>query len=169
MTLHGLEPEPIGVPKDSRRFMFWGHSGYLKLPIGMPTVSLTYVTEPPHGDFLYRLAVGGRLVGGPRKPTLFWGRALHLSECRGFLALSSPEAIHVVDITSFRVWARKSQARIEAVSASTLTIRSPRKADRNGGGRQEIAIHRGRWKQADTQYRSGPEPVWISAETADSA
>lgn len=72
-TVEQLEP-----PSPRRRFAYWGPHAALKLSEDLPAVILEYVTEPPHGDPLYKLTIGGITVGGRKRPLLFFGRDIHL-------------------------------------------------------------------------------------------
>lgn len=71
------------------------------LPDGFPVVELEYLTEPPHGDFLY----------------LLLRRDIQLSLCSRFLAITSLHAhgsnamaFHVVDLMERKIWSRSGFA-----------------------------------------------------------
>ncbi len=81
-------PDQIEPPSPRQRFAYWGPHAELTLSEDLPAVILEYATEPPHGDPLYELTIGGITVGGWKRPLLFFGRDMHLSQCSRFLAIA---------------------------------------------------------------------------------
>jgi hypothetical protein len=120
-TVEQLEP-----PSPRRRFAYWGPHAALKLSEDLPAVILEYVTEPPHGDPLYKLTIGGITVGGRKRPLLFFGRDIHLSPCSRFLGITSlgrESHFHVVDLGERKLWSRPGFVQIDGVSRHDIRYR----------------------------------------------
>lgn len=122
-----MSPDVVVVPEPRRGFAYWGHCGRLQLPDGWPETVLEYLTEPPHGDPLYRLIVDRVVVGGSETPIPFFGRDLHLSACSRYLALTSLQGaqsgFHVVDLSSRGIWSAPGLVKIVEVSATRIRFR----------------------------------------------
>lgn len=114
-------------PTPRRRFEYWDYeSAVLVLPSGLKTVRFDFLSELPHGDPLYRVSIGRYTVGGWKNPIGFFGRDLHLSECAGYLAISSYHEgcrFNVIDLQGQRLWTRDGFVRIESVSPDRICYR----------------------------------------------
>jgi len=119
--------EQLVPPSPRARFSFWGAAATLVLPSGSPEVLFEYLTEPPHGDPLYRVVVDGVTVGGWKDHIPLFGRDIHLSACARFLALTSltrsETAFHVLDLSERTRCSASGFVQLESVSATALTFR----------------------------------------------
>ena len=116
--------EVLTPPPQAARFAFWGHAAKLQLSESGPEVLLEYLTEPPHGDPQYQITVDRVVVGGWKRPTGFFGRDLHLSQCGRLLAATSLESgaswFHVIDVEQSRIASWRGFVRLEHVSLEAL-------------------------------------------------
>lgn len=151
--------EQLQPPIPRRRFDYWGNHANLLLPEGVSPVTLEYLTEPPHGDPLFKMSVDRITVGGWETPVPFFGRDIHLSDCCRFLAITSllngESWFHVVDLRARRYWSRRGFVLIEALSSACISYR-PYPVDRaraQPSDMETLRLDRAIW--VDVMYRPG--------------
>jgi hypothetical protein len=126
------EPERLVLSEAERSFAFWGWSARLEL---RADVLFRYITEPPHGDPLYALVIGGRVVGNGGRPALFFAGKVQVFRGRELIALlmygAEGVSLCAVHLTEFRVWCRPGLARIDELDERGVTA-APFRSEENG-------------------------------------
>jgi hypothetical protein len=144
------EPERILLSEAERSFAFWGWSARIEL---RADVLLRYITEPPHGDPLYALVIGGRVVGNGGRPALFFAGKVQVFRGRELIALlmygAEGVSLCAVHLTEFRVWCRPGLARIDELDEHGVTA-APFRSEENG-------------YSADTNFALPPLAEWYPA------
>ena len=119
--------EEIKPSGDGSAFHFWGYHGKLILPDGLSKIELHYRTEPPHGDFLYSLEIGGKVVAADSRIRLFWGRNLVLSPCGLYFGVTEfslkDGAFCVFNLRELTEWQQKGYLNLNSLVFPTLTVR----------------------------------------------
>jgi hypothetical protein len=132
------EPERLLLGEAECSFAFWGWSARIEL---CAEVLLRYITEPPHGDPLYALVIGGRIVGNGGRPALFFAGNVRVSRGRELIALlmygADGVSLCAVHLTEFRVWCRRGLERLDELDERGVTA-APFRSEENGYG---AAIH----------------------------
>lgn len=111
----------------ARAVLVPGVAATLLLPTGSPEVLFEYLTEPPHGDPLYRVKIDRATVGGWKDPIPLFGRDIHLSDCARFLALTgltrTGTAYHVLNLFERTRCTSPGFVQLESVSSTALRFR----------------------------------------------